>query len=437
MNHNTTKSVKALVLDSAVDDHGYSVQTDLTKTYSLRDFKLGTSVSNWKLKIASHEDASSNYERWICNLSFSHGQSHARFHYGPDSDVTHGQWIESGPLSGLADFFNPTGAPEVGWGSLSTSARNRLNVKFLQKLKSSQNTFNGGEFLGEIAETLHGIRHPAEALRTGLREYLFTLKKRCSGIKTRLAFTERRKAINKIVAGTWLEWRFQINTTLQDIHDAGQAYNDLFDDAAGLHPMTKIVASVDDSVVDLGWGERFFRPGNFWHVWSDTNPLRKVSGRMVGLVDVTVLQPVRFDTRLGISPRDWTPTIWNLLPMSFVADYFVNIGDCLSAGGVCTAGLKVLVLTTRTKRRYEASAKMYEPLTRAALNGAGVITDSLSGTESKMVYTTDYWLRTVLNPVDDLWVIPTVSFPTSSTQWINMAALAAQVAETKLAIWPY
>jgi hypothetical protein len=429
--------LKALVLQSAVDDHGYSVIDDLTKVYSLRDIKQGGSVSNWKQKIASHQDASSAYERWVCELSFSEGSSHARFHYGPPSDITHGQWIEHGPISGISDFFQPTGAPEPGWGILSTSARNRLNVKFLNALKGTENSFNGGEFVGEIAETLHGIRHPAEALRKGMSSYLFAVKKRCSGIKTRLAFSERSRALNKIISGTYLEYRYQWKPLIQDIGDAGQAYNDLFDDAAGLHPMTQVMAKVDDSVVDLGWGTQYYRPGNFWHVWTDSNPFRKVTGRMIGYVDTQVLQPVRFDTRLGISPRDWIPTAWNLLPLSFVADYFVNIGDCLSAAGVSKSGLKVLVLTTRTKRRYEASAEMDKSRTRAALIGAGVEVDSLDSTKSKMSYNTSYWVRTVLDPTEDLWVIPSIQLPTSSTKWINMGALAAQMLETKLSFGPF
>jgi hypothetical protein len=197
------------------------------------------------------------------------------------------------------------------------------------------------------------------------------------------------------------------------------------------------MAKVDDSVVDLGWGTQYYRPGNFWHVWTDSNPFRKVTGRMIGYVDTQVLQPVRFDTRLGISPRDWIPTAWNLLPLSFVADYFVNIGDCLSAAGVLKSGLKVLVLTTRTKRRYEASAEMDKSRTRAALIGAGVEVDSLDSTKSKMSYNTSYWVRTVLDPTEDLWVIPSIQLPTSSTKWINMGALAAQMLATKLSFGPF
>lgn len=437
MNHFINRQQKVLVLDSAVDDHGYSVQTDLTKIYQLSDIKQGSSVDNWKQKIASHEDASSPYERWICKLTFSHGNSHARFHYGPDSDVTHGQWIEHGPLAGLADFFVPSGQPEPDWGALSTTSRNLLNVKFLNELRGTHTTFSGGEFLGEIRETLHGIRHPAMALRKGLASYLNAVKKRCSGISRRYARSERSRALNRVIAGTWLEYKYQWRTLKQDIKEAGNAYNDLFDDAAGLHPMTKVMAKVDDSRNDQGWGTKIYRPGNFWHVWTDSNPHRVVTGRMLGLLDTTVLQPVRFDTRLGISPRDWIPTCWNLLPYSFVADYFVNISDCLSAAGTSTVGLKVLVLTTRTKRLYEASAKMDEPMTRVALAAAGVQVDSLDGTASKMSYDTSYWVRHVLDPRDDLWVVPVVQLPKLGIKWVNMAALAAQVAETKIAIGPF
>lgn len=434
MNHYNTRALKSLVLQSAVDDHGYSMIDDLTKIYHLSDIKQGASVDNWKQKIASHDDASSAYERWICRLTFTQGMSHARFHYGPPNDITHGQWLEHGPIAGVSDFFAPTGQPEVGWGSLSTSARNRINVNFLNQLRATRTSFTGGEFLGEIMETLHGIRHPAMLLRKGLKEYLFSVKKRCSSIKTRLAQKERYIALNKIISGTYLEYRYQWTPLRKDIADAGQAYNDLFDDAAGLHPMTKVMAKVDDSRVDQGWGTQYYRPGNFWHRWTDDNPFREVTGRMIGFLDSEVIQPVRFDERVGLAPHDWIPTVWNLLPLSFVADYFVNIGDCLTAAGVSKAGLKVLCLTTRTKRSYYASAEMDREKTMAALTGAGVVTDSLDSTSSKCTYETAYWLREVLDPSEDLWVIPAVQLPSLGIKWVNMAALAAQARATALAI---
>jgi hypothetical protein len=56
---------------------------------------------------------------------------------------------------------------------------------------------------------------------------------------------------------------------------------------------------------------------------------------------------------LRLLPKDWLPTAWDLLPYSWIADYFANIGDILQALSFCfqdlTWGCKTIRTETVTK----------------------------------------------------------------------------------------
>jgi len=43
----------------------------------------------------------------------------------------------------------------------------------------------------------------------------------------------------------------------------------------------------------------------------------------------------------GFQPSEFLPTAWELLPWSFLADYFSNIGDCLTAWSTVTDKVEV------------------------------------------------------------------------------------------------
>lgn len=125
-------------------------------------------------------------------------------------------------------------------------------------------------------------------------------------------------------------------------------------------------------------------------------------------------------------PENFIPAVWNVLPFSFLADYFVNIGDCLSAGGVSTRNLRVLNLTTRVKRKFNVLATLDEPAVRNTIHDLGYYTPTFHTHESTSDYDQTYFRRDVLDPRIDLWVVPVLNLPRRDTQFINMTALFSQ-----------
>jgi hypothetical protein len=86
--------------------------------------------------------------------------------------------------------------------------------------------------------------------------------------------------------------------------------------------------------------------GNYYHTVAST-VIEKRMIRYKGAVIAQVKGPSwQNDDLFGFNPQNFIPAAWELLPWSFLADYFTNIGDILTASIVST---KHLAYTNRTE----------------------------------------------------------------------------------------
>jgi hypothetical protein len=116
----------------------------------------------------------------------------------------------------------------------------------------------------------------------------------------------------------------------------------------------------------------------------------------------------------GFGWKEFLPSVWNLLPWSFLVDYFVNVGDILAAATTCTDGVMWVNKTTRKVRRETRQAKAW--LVAPTPN-----VTSYGGSHGTYVATSEAFTREVA----------TIGFPTpvfripgvDSNAWINILAL--------------
>lgn len=125
--------------------------------------------------------------------------------------------------------------------------------------------------------------------------------------------------------------------------------------------------------------------------------------------------------RFGFTWENFIPTAWNLIPTSFVTDYFVNVGDILSASATDTTNVtwcnKTVVLdrTRIFQRAVDAAA------TKVAIGAAGELLGTAGSNLGIAVAKTalvdrrsvglDYPSLTFYMPAQD------------SLRWLNLAAL--------------
>jgi hypothetical protein len=226
---------------------------------------------------------------------------------------------------------------------------NNARAKFYKKLHGMQTHFQGEIFLGELRETLHMLRRPASALWDRNLGYLAALRK---------AKRSDPKNWLKTLSGLWLENAFGWQPLLNDCKDAYKAYERL------VQPDKEETVAVSGSF--RRWFDRSstslltgFRPGdlvlmgsNSCQYWYNTSSIltQQNTVRYKGAVK-TQTRATKWDNLdlFGFNAKEFIPTAWELLPWSFLIDYFTNVGDMLEASIVNTANVSYVNKTVITE----------------------------------------------------------------------------------------
>lgn len=313
--------------------------------------------------------------------------------------------------SGMADAYLRKGrqwwhgnlaVPPLPLASLKPLAQNRAQTAFYKACTGAIRLFEGGTALGELRETLHMIRNPAKALRSSLDDYLASVSK---------YRRYRPKDKDKALADTWLEYAFGWTPL---INDAAEALSYLERRKAQL-ARSLIKVRGEGSNSSTTFSEAYQLNGTSY-VYATQRNVATTTVRYLGAVSSTASGTSTFDGRaLGLSVDNFVPTVWNLLPWSFLVDYFTNVGDVLSAWSLQHVKLAWGCETTRSFTQGTLTGIYH----RTSLNrefekrlapGFGTSSKSSVG-RLKITYV----------PIPELYI----EIPGLSTKWVNMAALLA------------
>lgn len=380
------------------------------------DYRTGSSDPEWKKKVQMNVDATGpmTAETQTCSWSVAnctHEWYSANAPYTPYVDTLRGV-----AARGRTYVWSPG-----DWLDVFTTADNRALVKLHRAIQEETTTFKGGTFLGELRETIKMIRRPAAALRDGLEKYLGAVVQRA----TKAASSRKRKRkglspleLQRIIAGTWLEYSFGWVPFVNDVKDLASVF--AHDGAQYRRSKARghgyaekaIVYKFDDtlqylSIPTIGWGTVYrrcrivYRAGLSWEAAAPFGTFR------------------RLHELAGFRFREFIPTVWELIPYSWAVDYFTNIGELLE----CTA-------TDTSSVRWVNRTAIYENIDlntlvadtrKAKLNtwqGRSTITGADLG-----------WFQSYFKRVSRIStgvLYPTVQFrmpPLESAKWLNLAAL--------------
>jgi hypothetical protein len=306
----------------------------------------------------------------------------------------------------------PVGIPTLGLTDIS--ARNLALTRYYSNVASIQTKFKGMVFTGELRESLSMIRHPARALRNGISGYLGFLRKNAG----RVAKRHRPSFVRK----TWLEYAFGWRPLIADIDNA----IDAFYSSKWAHPIFEMVKGTgreestslsDTSVIDVGaLHDVTFR------TWAKEEVFYKYFG-----IHHNIGNGVSNSHSAGFNPAEFVPTVWELIPYSFLVDYFTNIGNIVSSWSY-----RFLVngFTSVTNRRvYQQNLvdigykwRMIDPW----------YSHSQTGSPGAASYDVTQFARSR----DAVLSIPSLELkvPGRWDQWVSIAALTAQLKVARKAL---
>lgn len=349
---------------------------------------------NWRWRISQGLNATGRLIGYRQQAGLTEGEGVIYRKVGP---ITSGncKYIDEEVFRG-AVFSSDFSFANVANGSL---AYNQALSRFISKARSAQTTLQGGVAMGELRETVGLILQSATNLKRGIFNYLTGAQKLRSVRRDRLA---------KALADRWLEAQFGWRPLVSDIDDAMKQIATEREFVAAY----KFIAAdgTNSSFSDSNGGPNY---GCVWKV----RYIHSINYRLYGTVAVNI--PGSQYRDIGMAPDNWLPTIWELLPWSFLVDYFTNVGSFLSGYSFSRSTLRWYSRTYRsTKQKSTHSAYVTDPNTTIKVPGH-----------------TYYEILEVDRAAQDPAFLPDIVLeivpPRRITQLLNMTALAASSAKTR------
>lgn len=315
------------------------------------------------------------------------------------------------------EHFGHVSVPNYGSytadSSKITQIENRAIRRFLEKLDSTLSSVELGQDLGEYKETIHGITKPVQSLRHHVLSYFDSIK------KLKRSYQTGDPGLMKAVSDTYLEWTFGWKPIASDIADT----------IVGLQNRSRhfAVVPIHASAHDDFSPTEIFGYGNadnysfMRHRYHDiSRSSYKVTYQGVvrtGVVNGTI--PVHKVLQLDLP--HFIPTVWDLIPYSFVVDYFVNVGDIIRALSACTNRIAWAKKTTRSTYRIDRDFQV-ESFSSVP---TGFQEESCRPAGGRSFLERTDVVRSSISP--SLQLLPEVQFtlPTSSKPWENMGFLIA------------
>lgn len=316
--------------------------------------------------------------------------------------------------------YNAYGYPPYGWhspafsvsASLMNDIRNRAKRKFLDNAKSARSSFEAGQDIGEIKQTIASFVHPMESLKKLTLGYFSRLKK---------AKKQYRKApsLHKALADSYLEYRFGWRPLALDLADAysGLTNRLRMKEVAPCYGSASGSERISSSFATPTWGFDS-------RMYLSTNAYVEYSYRIKGAIrlnldksgHIPVMQALQLSTL-----NDFAVTAWDLLPYSFVVDYFTNVGDIINAISFPSSDLTYICATER-----KTIVDSYDLILQRVADppdGSFIWTGQGVQSSNTRFKVTSFNRRSL----DDLDLVPSARFsvPTSSRPWENIGALIA------------
>lgn len=413
-----------------------SSRTPYTVAFTLQGTRDGTSQPLWQKVISSGGNASTPlsasmqlikveplsawYNQTRYGKAWSHGSANGCIH-----------------ATGVTGF--PTSHPSYG------SALEKANAvairELYSKMRSVRSQFAGGIELGQLRMTVHQMVRPASALRKLVLTHnakMQRLVKKLAKEDTvfmmplvhqpkgwigprRYLRTAEKPTLLKALAETHLEAVYGWSPLISDIRDAAVGVARLVKDLT--HQRFRVYGVADQT---NGTTSDYTTNLNPWLLRAEINTKVKVTVVYYGAFSDSAMASMagpalsRLQDMSGFGLRDFVPTVYDLIPWSFVVDYFANIGDVISAACTDTSVVsrltKVVIVETNSHKVWRVDPTYY--------NGVWdpkVYKNTVGGTAGVV----DKIYRTVTRSQTGVpWLEPRVDiFGPSTSQWLNLAAL--------------
>jgi hypothetical protein len=331
------------------------------------------------------------------------------------------QWLTSGyswALNSTPNVVNtqeyyglcPVNLPNVTSPSASivTEVTNRCIRKFLDSCSQARSSVESGQDFGEWKETYHAFLRPMGSMRDLITGHYARL------LKAKRLYRNKPPLLRKALADSYLEFTFGWNPLMSDVADA---YSGLIS-RQRMSSVVPVRASASALHTNSDGSNPF--AGQLGTITCSKKSYSRYTIRMKGAIRVNLVNgsvPI-LDVLQLRTLQDFALTAWDLLPYSFLVDYFLNVHDVIQAATFCFSDLswgnKTVHNVSTDEYGWRVTGLPVDP------TQGQTYSNYCYGGNSKATVTT--WSRSALSQGS---LVPQARFslPVSVKPWENIAAL--------------
>lgn len=205
--------------------------------------------------------------------------------------------------------------------TLSSSADSEARSALLSSYLKARSAFRGANFAAEVLDTVRMFASPCKAIFKKSFDFIADLRRLQKNLQLNGA-----RGYSKKLGELWLGFAFGIRPLVSDARSFYDAMVTVCDKGIG----TVKIQGAGTEYQSTGSVLRGGVPGfpyheHDLHTWVE----RKV--RYYGRIRATHPGPAGFAEHFGVSFYDVVPAVWEAIPFSFLADYFVNVNEILES----------------------------------------------------------------------------------------------------------
>lgn len=362
------------------------------------DTKTGEDNPNWRQQIARGLNATTEYT--VVGEERRAGYGQGGITYFDILNRTYVRRFEGHPQHvSWSTFPDPSVLSE-------TLADQLARLRFISAYRKRRTAFQSGVFLGELMQTVKMISSPAKTLRRSLNWYYHETKERLKKSQAR-----NRK---RVIQDSWLEYTMGVAPLISDVKSAISLA-----EACPLAYSQEIRAPILTPKTNVQFPDSHFFVG-----FRDIT-YGEVAVTYQGAIRAEAMGiPPGFAEQFGLSWSNVLPTAWELIPYSFLVDYFTNIGkviEAMSTGPIHLAwGCRHLL---KQYRRELVSLGFSHKAAQAAQWPNGAVRYEGYGDVAGKIQSRTYYKRTRIDKVSVGIRDLRFKLPNSGIQWLNIPAL--------------
>lgn len=314
----------------------------ITSLSSLPGTRTGSRVADRKAKIAAGSQAGSVFTSDRQSVkSVVNGSASLSY---IDTSVSPSK-LHTKSFSGIR--FSPASPPALSLDTVSVD--NKALVKILKKIRASHQQMEGATFLAELHQTIGMLKRPLSAMRDEVNRYLLSLENTKRKVK-RLPAHKRRAEWQRALSGTWLELQWGWRPLISDTKAIATTIARMLNEPPHKERLsaTSALDTETTEMADTGISENYFE-----HKYVKVRKREYSTRYVVGMSSVRKAHASgvqRVIDLCGFNPEDFIPALYEVLPWSWLVDYFSNVGDIIEAGATSLTDVQWIVKTTRDTR---------------------------------------------------------------------------------------